>query len=237
MPKVSYVADEKREAFLIHLMEETGIKTKQDLIDNAVISFGWAVAEKKAGRAVVSADKEGRLIKELVVPALEGVQEDENIEKQEEKVGAKATVLSMGAYVDKHGELVSEIAVPIKVDDTLIGMVNLNRVEEKSGLQKEDEESLRREIEEKFKQVDRQFEEVFELIKTVYLGDTADANRTQDALKHFSLMAANFRKKQMESRTYNRFTDIRNRKASQPLPKDKVKQTNDSADYPQESDQ
>lgn len=79
--KVSYVTDEKRDALLTSLMTETGVKTKQELIDNAVVAFEWLVEQKQKGRLIISTDNQGSE-RELVMPVLTHVRrkvQDEEI--------------------------------------------------------------------------------------------------------------------------------------------------------------
>ena len=53
------------------LMSVTGIETRKDLINNALVFFEWAVSEKKTGRIVASIDEATQKYKEIVMPALE----------------------------------------------------------------------------------------------------------------------------------------------------------------------
>ena len=80
--KVSYVTDEKRDALLTSLMAETGVKTKQELIDNAIVAFEWLVEQKQKGHLIISADNQGLVERELVMPTLSAVErkvQDEEI--------------------------------------------------------------------------------------------------------------------------------------------------------------
>ena len=71
--KVSYVTDEKRDACLENMMAETGVKTKQAMIDNALVAFEWLVEQKRKGRLIVSVDRREYIEKELVMPVLSAV--------------------------------------------------------------------------------------------------------------------------------------------------------------------
>ncbi len=68
--KISYTISANRAAALNDLMIRTGVKTKNELIDNAVSVLEWLVEEKNAGRTVGSIDNEKNIIREIVLPAL-----------------------------------------------------------------------------------------------------------------------------------------------------------------------
>ncbi|MGO9261052.1 MAG: hypothetical protein ACLQU1_32800 [Bryobacteraceae bacterium] len=60
-------------AELDRLMEETGIRTRKDLFNNALTLFEWAVKAKRAGNTIASIDEGGGRLKELLMPTLENV--------------------------------------------------------------------------------------------------------------------------------------------------------------------
>jgi hypothetical protein len=53
------------------LMEDTGLATKKDLVNNALTLLTWAVRETKIGRKIVSLDEQSKQYKEILLPALE----------------------------------------------------------------------------------------------------------------------------------------------------------------------
>lgn len=55
------------------LMEQTGIKTRRNLLNSAVALFAWVVKERKAGKIVISLDENNKKVRELVMPALSGL--------------------------------------------------------------------------------------------------------------------------------------------------------------------
>ncbi len=55
------------------LMEEAGLKTKKDFINNALTLLEWAMREVKAGRVIASVDEREKRYKEILLPALENV--------------------------------------------------------------------------------------------------------------------------------------------------------------------
>jgi hypothetical protein len=56
---------------LEHLQELAGLRTKKELIDNALTLFQWALKEKALGRAIISVDEKEETYKELEMPCLE----------------------------------------------------------------------------------------------------------------------------------------------------------------------
>ena len=58
-------------AELEHLMTETGVQTRKDLINNALTLFKWAVNESRAGNKIAAIDDESKSFRELAMPALD----------------------------------------------------------------------------------------------------------------------------------------------------------------------
>jgi hypothetical protein len=63
-----------------HVMDELedlcklgGLKTKRDLLNNAMTLLKWAAREKSKGHSICSASPDGRIQKELELPFLESV--------------------------------------------------------------------------------------------------------------------------------------------------------------------
>jgi len=67
---------EERVRKLEDLMRGSGIKTKRDLINNALTLLEWAVKETRAGRTIASVDEKDKAYKELVMPILSAVSQD-----------------------------------------------------------------------------------------------------------------------------------------------------------------
>jgi len=57
------------------LTEETNIRTKKELINNALTLLEWAVKEKRLGHEIASIDEKENVYKELIMPALSNVTE------------------------------------------------------------------------------------------------------------------------------------------------------------------
>ncbi|MBW1853076.1 MAG: hypothetical protein JRJ00_00075 [Deltaproteobacteria bacterium] len=57
------------------LKKDTGIKTIQELIENSLALFAWAIKEKAKGHIIGSVDEKGNCYKEIILPSLERVKE------------------------------------------------------------------------------------------------------------------------------------------------------------------
>jgi hypothetical protein len=53
------------------LMEEAGIKTMKDLLNNALTLLEWSLKETRSGRIIASVDESNRQYKQLGMPILE----------------------------------------------------------------------------------------------------------------------------------------------------------------------
>jgi hypothetical protein len=58
------------------LMRDTGLRTRKDLVANALTLLAWAVREKRAKRIVASIDQSGRSF-EVLLPALQNDADEE----------------------------------------------------------------------------------------------------------------------------------------------------------------
>lgn len=68
--RVQFELSEEKLRELEELMEESGIKTKKDFINNALTLLEWAIEEKKAGRMIASIDEKGEKYREVLMPLL-----------------------------------------------------------------------------------------------------------------------------------------------------------------------
>lgn len=50
------------------LMEEAGIKTKSELLNNALSLLEWAINQRKRGRLIAAVDEENSRYQELLMP-------------------------------------------------------------------------------------------------------------------------------------------------------------------------
>jgi hypothetical protein len=51
-------------------MDESGIKTRKDLLNNALMLLEMAIKERKEGRTLVSVDEKKNRFKEVLMPIL-----------------------------------------------------------------------------------------------------------------------------------------------------------------------
>jgi hypothetical protein len=58
---------------LDQLMQETAMRTRKELVNNALALFAWAVKATQEGRVVASVDPATHSYKEILLPALENV--------------------------------------------------------------------------------------------------------------------------------------------------------------------
>ena len=68
--RIQFEVNEQLASTLESLMADTGIRTKKDLLNNALTLFAWAIREKKAGRTIASVDEQNKTFKEVVMPGL-----------------------------------------------------------------------------------------------------------------------------------------------------------------------
>jgi hypothetical protein len=73
MARVQFELSREKNEELEALMKRTGIRTKKDLINNALTIFEWAVNERARGRIIASVDEEEKKYKEILMPVLEHV--------------------------------------------------------------------------------------------------------------------------------------------------------------------
>ena len=71
MVRVQLDLPEERVNELDQIMQETGLSTRKDLINQALTLFQWALRERQAGRMIGSVDEANQRYKELSMPALE----------------------------------------------------------------------------------------------------------------------------------------------------------------------
>jgi len=73
MVRIQLELPEDKVKELEDLMAQVGIKTKKDLLNNALTLFEWAVKERRAGRFLASVDEDEKKYREILMPALENV--------------------------------------------------------------------------------------------------------------------------------------------------------------------
>jgi hypothetical protein len=73
MTRIQFELPEEKVAELKKLMEESGIKTRKDLLNNALMLLEWAISERRAGRTIVSIDEKKNRFKEVLMPILSSI--------------------------------------------------------------------------------------------------------------------------------------------------------------------
>ena len=74
MKRLQFELSEKRVEELDTLVEQTGSKTRVQLINAAITLFEWAVREREAGRIIASIDEEQGHYKEIEMPGFPHLQ-------------------------------------------------------------------------------------------------------------------------------------------------------------------
>lgn len=64
-------------AHLEQLKATTGLNTNQKLFDEALTLLDWAVAQAKEGRIIASIDEQNQVYRELAMPALRKVRQQQ----------------------------------------------------------------------------------------------------------------------------------------------------------------
>jgi len=70
MKRIQFELSENKLLELEALMEETGVKTKKDILNNALSFLDWAIKGRKNGRIIASVDEENQKYKEIIMPIL-----------------------------------------------------------------------------------------------------------------------------------------------------------------------
>jgi len=73
MVRIQFELPEDQAAALESLMQATAVRTKKELLNNALTLFEWAVNERRQGFKVASINEEEKKIRELLMPALQAV--------------------------------------------------------------------------------------------------------------------------------------------------------------------
>jgi metal-responsive CopG/Arc/MetJ family transcriptional regulator len=73
MKRIQFELPEEKVAELEKLMDESGIKTRKDLLNNALMLLEMAIRERKEGRTIVSVDEKKNRYKEVLMPILSAI--------------------------------------------------------------------------------------------------------------------------------------------------------------------
>jgi hypothetical protein len=70
------------EALIKQLQDMCELKTKKDVIENALTILGWAAAESTRGYSIASVDDEHKVYREIQMPALSAARMKAQLKKQ-----------------------------------------------------------------------------------------------------------------------------------------------------------
>jgi metal-responsive CopG/Arc/MetJ family transcriptional regulator len=73
MKRIQFELPEEKVSELERLMDESGIKTRKDLLNNALMLLEMAIKERKEGRTLVSVDEKKNRYKEVLMPILSSI--------------------------------------------------------------------------------------------------------------------------------------------------------------------
>ena len=73
MTRIQIDLPEEKARQIEDLMQESGVPTKKEFINNALTLLAWAIRETRAGRTIASVDERDHKYKEILLPALENV--------------------------------------------------------------------------------------------------------------------------------------------------------------------
>lgn len=73
MIRIQFELPEEKITELKKLMKESGIRTRKDLLNNALMLLEWAVNEKRQGRTIISIDEKKNRHKEILMPILSSI--------------------------------------------------------------------------------------------------------------------------------------------------------------------
>ncbi|MEA2878525.1 MAG: hypothetical protein QOF14_3721 [Hyphomicrobiales bacterium] len=72
MARLQLDLTETHDALLTTLMKMCDLRTKKDVIENALMLLGWAATEASNGLMIAAVDETGKTYKEIQTPALMG---------------------------------------------------------------------------------------------------------------------------------------------------------------------
>jgi len=74
MARLQLDLSETDNALITTLMEMCDLRTKKDVVENALMLLGWAAKEAQRGLMIAAVDEENKNYKEVQTPALLGAQ-------------------------------------------------------------------------------------------------------------------------------------------------------------------
>ncbi len=82
--RLQFEVSEEQNKKIETLVKEVSLRTKKDLFNNAITLLNWAVKQYKAGRIIVSIDKQMESYRELAMPILDNVAEGNDIQPSQQ---------------------------------------------------------------------------------------------------------------------------------------------------------
>jgi hypothetical protein len=99
MKRLQFLMEDQLVKQLDALVEETGLKTRTQLLNSALTLFEWAVRERKNGRVIASVDEIANKYKEIDLPGLPAVkQEEEDFDTLLQKIQAHVKTEEQGQW-------------------------------------------------------------------------------------------------------------------------------------------
>ena len=80
--RIQFELPEDKVKVLDAIMEDSGIKTRVDLFNNAMTLLKWAIKQRKEGRVIASIDYGDNTLRELIMPLLEDIEEASGRERE-----------------------------------------------------------------------------------------------------------------------------------------------------------
>lgn len=77
MARLQLDLSDTHDELIISLMEMCDLRTKKDVVENALMLLGWAANEAKRGLMIAAVDEANRTYKEIQTPALLGARRRE----------------------------------------------------------------------------------------------------------------------------------------------------------------
>jgi hypothetical protein len=72
MARLQLDLSETSDEIITTMMNMSGIRTKRELVENALMLLGWAVTEVQQGNTIAAVDEKTKVFKEIQIPALYG---------------------------------------------------------------------------------------------------------------------------------------------------------------------
>lgn len=97
MARLQLDLSDTSDTLLDRLMPLCDLKTKKDVVENALMLLGWAASESSRGLSIAAINEDRQVYKEISTPALEGAKGyADRLKKAEEKSSEKTQDQSGG---------------------------------------------------------------------------------------------------------------------------------------------